>query len=54
MAFIGILIAALVAFVIHKDAKERGMNALAWAICTFLLMIVALPVYLIVRKPRLV
>lgn len=49
---IGIGIAAVVAVIIAKDANSRKMNGLGWGVFTFLVCIVAIPVYLIVRKPR--
>lgn len=49
----GLLVVAVVAFLIGKDAESRGMSGLGWGLFTFLLCIVAVPVYLIVRKPRL-
>ena len=48
---VGLIIAAVVAVIIAKDASARGMNGLGWGIFTFLICIVAIPVYLIVRKP---
>lgn len=50
-AFIGLIIAAVVAVIIAKDANNRGMSGLGWGIFTFLICIVAIPIYLIVRKP---
>ena len=49
---IGLLIAAAIAYWVYQDAESRGMNGILWGIFTFLLCIIALPVYLIVRKPR--
>jgi hypothetical protein len=49
---IGLAIAAAIAFFVYKDAEARGMNAILWAILTFLVCIIALPVYLIIRKPK--
>lgn len=49
--FFGLIIAAVVAVIIAKDANSRGMNGLGWGIFTFLICIIAIPVYLIVRKP---
>jgi hypothetical protein len=51
MEIIGIIIAALVGVLIANDAGSRGMNGLGWGIFTFLVCIVAIPIYLIVRKP---
>lgn len=48
----GLIIAAVVAVLIAKDADERGMSGLGWGVFTFLVCIVAVPIYLIVRKPR--
>ena len=39
-------------FWVYKDAETRGMNGILWGILTFLFCIIALPVYLIVRKPQ--
>ncbi len=50
---LGILIAVLIAVWVASDANKRGMNGVAWAIGVFLLCIVFLPIYLIVRKPLL-
>ena len=55
MAFqlIGVLVALAVSYFVHQDAKARGMNAILWAILVFLILIIALPVYLIIRKPKI-
>jgi hypothetical protein len=52
VAIMGFIIAAVVAVLISNDAKSRGMNGLGWGIFTFLVCIVAIPIYLVVRKPR--
>jgi len=49
---IGIIIALIVAIIIAKDAKSRGMSGIGWGIFTFAICIVAIPIYLIVRKPK--
>ena len=49
----GLCIAAIVGFLVGQDAAKRGMNAWGWGIFVFLIMIVGLPVYLIVKKPYL-
>ena len=49
---IALIIVSVVAYFIFKDAKDRGMNGAGWAVGIFLCMIIALPLYLIVRKPR--
>ena len=51
---IGIVIAAAIAFWVGSDANKRGMNGILWGIGTFLVCIVFLPLYLIMRKPLLV
>lgn len=48
---IGAVIAAAIAAFVFQDAKKRGMNAWGWAVGTFLVCIVFLPLYLIMRKP---
>lgn len=48
---LGIIIAAIVAICVHNDAEKRDMNATAWAIGVFLVMIIFLPLYFIMRKP---
>jgi hypothetical protein len=49
---IGMAIAALVAYFVFQDAKSRKMNAGLWALGVFALMLVMLPLYLILRKPK--
>lgn len=48
----GLIIAVVIAVLIGKDASSRGMSGLGWGIFTFLICIVAVPIYLVVRKPR--
>jgi len=50
--FIGLAIACIVGILIGKDASSRGMSGFGWFLFTFALMIIAVPVYLVVRKPR--
>jgi hypothetical protein len=50
---IGFLIALIIAVLVAQDANKRGMNGVLWGIGVFLLCIVFLPLYLIVRKPVL-
>lgn len=52
-SIIGLVLAGAAAFWVHSDAKTRGMNAVVWAIFTFLILIIGLPAYLIMRKPKL-
>jgi hypothetical protein len=47
--WIGVLIALAVAIWVNNDARSRGINGIPWAIVTFLIMIVGLPLYLLVR-----
>jgi hypothetical protein len=49
---IGLVIGALIAAFIYKDASQRGMNAIVWAIFGFLFGLITLIIYLIVRKPK--
>jgi hypothetical protein len=53
MTLAGILIALLIAVAVYNDAKPRGMEALPWAAGVFLLMIIFLPLYFILRKPKM-
>jgi hypothetical protein len=48
---IGLVIDAAIGAWVYSDAKKRGMNAAGWGIGAFLLCIVILPLYLIIRKP---
>lgn len=50
---IGLIIAAVVGVIIGKDASARGMSGVGWGLFTFFICIVAVPIYLIVRRPRL-
>ena len=52
-SIIGVIIALVIAVLVAQDANARGMNGALWGVFTFLLCIVAIPVYLVVRKPRL-
>ena len=47
----GFLIALIVGILVGQDANKRGMNGIGWGLGVFLLMIVFLPIYLIIRKP---
>ena len=48
---IGLVIAGIVGYMIYQDANKRGMSGALWGIAVFLLCIVFLPIYLLVRKP---
>jgi zinc-ribbon domain len=50
---IGFVIAIVLAIVVAQDANKRGMSGALWGIGVFLLCIVFLPLYLIMRKPVL-
>lgn len=49
LAWIGLI---LISIWVHKDAERRGNSATAWALGTFLLVIVVLPLYLIMRNEK--
>ena len=51
---IGVIIAVVIAGFVWQDANKRGMSGPLWGIGTFLVCIVFLPLYLIMRKPILV
>jgi hypothetical protein len=42
----------VIAVAVGKDATKRGMNAWGWGIGVFLLLIIFLPLYFILRKPK--
>jgi zinc-ribbon domain len=50
---LGFLVVALLAVWVGMDAEKRGMSGILWGIGVFLLCIIFLPIYLIVRKPLL-
>jgi len=45
------LVMLTAAIFVAKSAEARGMNAVGWGIGAFLFTIIAVPLYLIVRKP---
>ena len=49
--FVVVLLCTICAIIVSYDAYRRRMNGPLWGVLTFLFSIVALPVYLIVRKP---
>ncbi len=49
----GLALAGVVGILIGRDAESRGMNGVGWGLFTFLVCIVAVPIYLVVRRPRL-
>lgn len=52
-ALVGMAIAGAVAYWVYTDARARNMHAPLWALGVFALMIVMLPLYFILRKPKL-
>jgi zinc-ribbon domain len=50
---LSLVVGAAAGWFVYTDAKKRGMNAGGWAAGAFLLCIVFLPLYLIMRKPLL-
>ncbi|MFO0793706.1 MAG: hypothetical protein U0586_06555 [Candidatus Brocadiaceae bacterium] len=55
MRMVGLLIAAIIAVWVYIDAKNRGyktLPAVGWMLGVFLLMIVFLPLYLVLRGRR--
>ena len=50
LALFSFIIPLLIAIWVYHDAEKRGMNGILWAIGVFLLCIIFLPVYFIVRK----
>jgi predicted membrane-bound mannosyltransferase len=47
-----IVVGAIVGFLVYKDAKARGMNAVLWGILSFLLFPIVPLIYLFARRPR--
>lgn len=50
---LGMVIGMLVGPPVHRDAKKRGMSGPGWGLFAWALPIVAVPIYLAVRKPVL-
>jgi uncharacterized membrane protein len=48
---IGLIIPLIAAIFVYQDAEKRGMSGIGWALGTFFLCIIFLPLYLIMRKP---
>ena len=51
--FVGLVIAVIIGVLIGKDAASRGMSGVGWGLFSALICIIAVPIYLVVRKPRL-
>ena len=49
----GLVISIVSSVLIARDANSRGMNGWGWGIFTLLALIIAAPIYVIVRKPRM-
>ena len=47
------IILIVVSILVGVDASKRGMNPIGWGLFVFLICIVGLPMYLIMRKPLL-
>lgn len=52
MEILAFLIPLSAAIVVGRDAAERNMNAWGWGIFTFFILILAVPIYLMVRDPK--
>lgn len=48
-----VIVVFYICYFVYKDADSRGMNSAKWSIMTFLMLLIALPIYLIIRKPKL-
>ena len=48
---VSFLILLAISYFVYQDAEKRGMNGILWAIGTFLICIIFLPLYFIMRKP---
>lgn len=51
VTLVSLLIPLLAAIFVGRDASKRGMSAWGWGIGVFLLLIIFLPLYFIMRKP---
>lgn len=51
--FFGLAIAVIIGVLIGKDASSRGMSGIGWGLFSFAICIIAVPIYLVVRKPHL-
>jgi len=50
---ISLIILMPISYWVYQDAQSRGMNATAWTVFVILILIVGLPAYLIMRKPKI-
>lgn len=53
IGFKGLLLGLIVGLQVKKDAISRGMNGVAWGLFVAFLLIIGLPAYFILRKPKL-
>lgn len=51
---IGLAITIALCIWVYNDAEERGMSGIGWALGVFFVCIIFLPLYLIMRKPKIV
>ncbi|HTA26511.1 MAG TPA: hypothetical protein VK809_01890 [Bacteroidia bacterium] len=42
-----------ISYWVYNDARSRGMNATGWTIFVILILIVGLPAYFMMRKPKI-
>ncbi len=49
---LAVIIASLIGVAVAYDAKDRDMNPIGWGLLVSLFMIVGLPLYFIMRKPK--
>ena len=49
-----IIILIIISYFIFNDAKSRGMKARFWSGFTFFASILAIPIYFIIRKPKII
>jgi hypothetical protein len=47
------IVAVFLALLVARDASRRGMNAVGWFLGVLFLLLIALPLYFILRKPLL-
>lgn len=49
---IALLLLLLFAIWVGRDAHSRGMSGILWGIGTYALFIIVVPIYFLIRKPR--
>ena len=50
---IALIVLMPISYWVYKDALSRGMNATAWTVFVILILIIGLPAYLLMRKPKI-